>query len=196
MAIEGNVIAITGASSGIGKALARRLSERGARVVLGARNKERLNQAAEAIREAGGQCVAHALDVSRLADAERFVATACDAFGTLDALVSNAGVMPIGPLEELATQDWMEKVDINLKGVLNGIAAALPVFLRQGRGHFIQTASTAARKVVPGQAVYAATKAAVLALSDGLRQELAGRVRVTVVSPGFTATNFTEQSHR
>lgn len=141
-------------------------------------HQERLDQTAAAIRGAGG---------------ERVLTRAGDAFCGLDVLVSNAGVMPIGPLEALATDSWMEMVDVNLKGVVNGIAAALPVFLRQGRGHFVNTASTAARKVVPGQAVYTATKAAVLALSEGLRQELTGRVRVTVVSPGFTAKNFVDQ---
>ena len=105
-------------------------------------------------------------------------------------LVSSAGAMPIGPLDELAVDDWEQMVDVNLKGVLFGIAAALPVFRAQDSGHFINIASTAARKTTPNQTVYSATKAAVLALSDGLRQELAGKLRVTVISPGFTETNF------
>lgn len=113
-------------------------------------------------------------------------------YGRVDVLFSNAGAMPIGPLDDLAVDDWEQMVDVNIKGVLFGIAAALPIFRKQGSGHFIHTASTAARKSVPNQVVYSATKAAVLAISDGLRQELAGQVRVSVISPGFTDTAFSE----
>jgi NADP-dependent 3-hydroxy acid dehydrogenase YdfG len=112
-------------------------------------------------------------------------------FGRLDVLISNAGAMPIGPLTELAVEDWMQTVDVGLKGVLHGIGAALPLVQEQGSGHFIHTASTASRKVVQGQAVYAGTKAVVLAISDGLRQELAGKVRVTVIRPGYTSESGT-----
>ncbi len=190
--IENKVIAITGASSGIGLATARLLSARGAKVVLGASRADPLNAAADAIRRDGGQAATAVVDVSRLVDLRRFVACACESFGRLDVLVSNAGVMPIGPVRRLATDDWDRMVDVNLKGVLWGVAAALPVFEAQGGGQFVHVASTAARKTVPNQAIYSATKAAVLAFSDGLRQELAGKFRVTVVLPGFTATNFAE----
>ncbi len=186
------VVAITGASSGIGEATARYLAARGDKVVLGARGLDQLAAVTGRIVASGGVAACAKVDVARRADLEALVALARDKFGRLDVLVSNAGAMPIGPLEELAVADWERMIDINIKGILYGIAAALPVFKDQGSGQFINIASTAARKTVPGQAVYSATKAAVLALSDGLRQELAGRFRTTVISPGFTDTNFAE----
>ena len=189
------VVAITGASSGIGEASALRLAADGAKVVLAARGEAKLAALADRIGAAGGTAWCVAADVTRRADLLKLVDAARDRFGRLDVLVSNAGAMPIGPLDELAVDDWELMVDVNLKSVLYGVAAALPVFRAQGTGHFINIASTAARKTVPNQAVYSATKAAVLALSDGLRQELAGRVRVTVISPGFTDTNFAEHVH-
>ena len=184
------VVAITGASSGIGKATGMHLASQGAKVVLSARGEEKLRSVARDIEAAGGDAAIASIDVSRRDDLARFVETARQRFGRLDVLVSAAGAMPIGPLSDLAVDDWEKMVDVNLKGVLHGIAAALPVFLAQNSGHFINIASTAARKTTPNQAVYSATKAAVLALSDGLRQELAGKLRVTVISPGFTNTNF------
>jgi NADP-dependent 3-hydroxy acid dehydrogenase YdfG len=188
--IADKVIAITGASSGIGKATALHLGERGAKVVLGARDESGLAEVAEAIARAGGQSSFKKTDVSNRQDVFGLVQHACDSFGRLDVFFSNAGAMPIGPLEDLRVDDWDEMVDVNFRGVLHGIAAALPIFRRQESGHFIHTVSTAARKTVPNQVVYSATKAAVLALSDGLRQEVAGRIRVGTVSPGFTATGF------
>ena len=190
--VNGQVVAITGASSGIGKATALELARLGAKLVLGARHEEALVQVAEEIRAAGGEAVYRITDVSRREDLLQLVHLAQDSFGQLDVLFSNAGAMPIGPFDELAVDDWETMVDVNIKGVLFGIAAALPVFREQGSGHFIQTASTAARKTVPNQVVYSATKAAVLALSDGLRQELAGQIRVSTVLPGFTDTAFSE----
>jgi NADP-dependent 3-hydroxy acid dehydrogenase YdfG len=190
MAIEGKVVAITGASSGIGEATAKLLASGGAKVVLGARGEKRLNAVAAQIERSGGEVAFRPTDVTSRDDLARLVTMFKERFGRLDVLISNAGVMPIGPLTELAVDDWMQTIDVGLKGVLHGIAAALPLFLEQGSGHFIHTASTAARKVVQGQAVYAGTKAAVLAISDGLRQELAGKVRVTVILPGYTNTDF------
>ncbi len=190
--IEGQVVVITGASSGIGKATALALARLGAKVVLGARHKEALGQVAEQVRLAGGEVVYRSTDVSKREDLTSLVGLAQQKFGRLDVLFSNAGAMPIGPFDELAVEDWETMVDVNIKGVLYGIAAALPVFRKQGSGHFIHTASTAARKTVPNQVVYSATKAAVLALSDGLRQELAGQVRVSTLLPGFTDTAFSE----
>lgn len=184
------VVAITGASSGIGEATAIHLAAQGARVVLGARREGRLSALAERITAAGGNAVSARADVTRRDDLARLVALALERFGRLDVLVSNAGAMPIGPMADLAVDDWERMVDVNIKGVLHGIAAALPVFRAQGAGHFINVASTAARKTVPNQTVYSGTKAAVLAISDGLRQELAGTVRVTVILPGFTDTRF------
>ena len=190
--IEGQVVAITGASSGIGKATALELARLGAKLVLGARHEGALVQVAEQIRLAGGEVVYRSTDVSKRQDLIALVRFAQENFGRLDVLFSNAGAMPIGPFDELAVEDWETMVDVNIKGVLYGIAAALPVFREQGSGHFIHTASTAARKTVPNQVVYSATKAAVLALSDGLRQELAGQMRVSTILPGFTDTAFSE----
>lgn len=190
--MAGKVIAITGASSGMGKAAAIHLAARGANVVLGARGEEGLSALAERIIAAGGNAVYARTDVTRRGDVARLVALARERFGRLDVLISNAGAMPIGPMDDLAVDDWDQMIDVNIKGMLYGIAAALPVFRDQGGGHFINIASTSGRKTVPNQAVYSGTKAAVLAISDGLRQELAGRVRVTVISPGFTDTNFAD----
>ncbi len=190
--LEQKVVAITGASSGIGRATALHLAQRGASVVLGARSEEGLEALAGAIGERGGSASYCVTDVRKREDLLRLVAKAVETYGRLDVLFSNAGAMPIGLMSDLAVDDWEQMVDVNLKGVLYGIAAALPVFQRQGFGHFIHTSSTAARKTSPNMAVYSATKAAVLALSDGLRQELAGQIRVSVIAPGFTDTAFVE----
>ena len=186
------VVAITGASSGIGATTAAFLAARGHKVVLGARGSDRLSEVTNRINLAGGEAAQAAIDVTKRADLEKLVALARGRFGRLDVLISNAGAMPIGPLDDLAVDDWEQMIDVNIKGVLYGIAAALPVFRKQAAGHFINIASTSARKTVPGQSVYSCTKAAVVALSDGLRQELAGSLRVTVISPGFTDTNFVD----
>ncbi len=190
--INGQVIAITGASSGIGRATALHLARGGAKVVLGARHEEGLETLTQEIRAAGGESVYRVTDVRKREDLQGLVALAQQSFHRLDVLFSNAGAMPIGPFDDLAVNDWETMVDVNIKGVLFGIAAALPVFRQQGSGHFIHTASTAARKTVPNQVVYSATKAAVLAISDGLRQELAGHIRVSTILPGFTDTAFSE----
>jgi NADP-dependent 3-hydroxy acid dehydrogenase YdfG len=190
--IKDQVVAITGASSGIGRATALHLARSGAKVVLGARHEEDLSRLTEEIKTAAGQAVYRVTDVSRREDLQGLVTVAQKSFGRLDVLFSNAGAMPIGPFDDLAVDDWETMVDVNIKGVLYGIAAALPVFRRQGSGHFIHTASTAARKTVPNQVVYSATKAAVLTISDGLRQELAGNIRVSTILPGFTDTAFSE----
>ena len=184
------VVAITGASSGMGAATAGFLAARGDKVVLGARGADRLAEVTNRIIAAGGQAAQAEVDVTKRADLEKLVTLARERFGRLDVLISNAGAMPIGPMDDLAVEDWAQMVDVNIKGVLYGIAAALPVFRKQEAGHFINIASRSARKTVPGQSVYSCTKAAVVALSDGLRQELAGKLRVTVISPGFTDTNF------
>jgi NADP-dependent 3-hydroxy acid dehydrogenase YdfG len=187
--INGKVVAITGASSGIGEAAARLLAEGGARVVLGARRTERLDEIAGEIRDAGGVVVTCGTDVTRREDLERLVGTATDTFGHLDVLVSNAGISKIGPIADRDVDGWSAMIDVNLRGVLHGIAAALPVFRRQGRGHFVTTVSTAGLKIVPTMAVYAATKNAVRAVMEGLRQESTdGVVRTTSISPGFVDT--------
>jgi NADP-dependent 3-hydroxy acid dehydrogenase YdfG len=182
--IAGKVIVITGASSGIGEAAARLLAERGAKLVLGSRRPEPLAALAGALDAAW-----RATDVSRRADVEALVALAGERYGRLDVLIGNAGAMPISPFDELRVDDWEAMVDVNLKGVLYGIAAALPVFRAQGSGHFVHTASTSAHRIVPAQSVYAATKMAVRAISEGLRQEAGDKLRVTIISPGMTRTN-------
>ncbi|WP_096291122.1 SDR family oxidoreductase [Mycobacterium ahvazicum] len=187
--IEGKVVAVTGASSGIGEATARLLAGRGARVVLGARRVERLDEIAGEIGDHGGQAVSCRVDVARREDLERLVGTAVDRFGRLDVLVSNAGISKIGPISELDVDGWAAMIDVNLRGVLHGFAAALPMFRRQGRGHFVTTVSTAGLKIVPTMAVYAATKNAVRTVMEGLRQESTdGMVRTTSISPGFVDT--------
>ncbi len=188
--IEGKVVAITGASSGIGAATAELLAGQGARVVLGARRLERLEAVAGRIADRGGQAAYQATDVRRRADVAGLAALAQERFGRLDVLVSNVGVGLVSPLDALRVDDWDEMIDTNIKGVLYGIAAALPVFRRQQAGQFVHVASTAAYKTVPAQAVYSGTKVAVRAISEGLRQEAGEHLRVTIVSPGFTRTDF------
>ena len=186
--IRGKVVAIAGASSGIGEATALHLAGRGVRLVLGARCSDRLDDLAARIASAGGEAVTVTTDVRRREDVAGLVDAARSRFGRLDVMVSNAGSMAVSGFDDLRVDDWELMVDVNLKGVLNGIAAALPVFRAQGSGHFVHTASTAAYKVVPTQAVYAATKTAVKVLTEGLRQEAGPNLRRTLVSPGFTNT--------
>jgi NADP-dependent 3-hydroxy acid dehydrogenase YdfG len=189
--INGKVVAITGASSGIGEATALLLAERGARLVLGARRGDRLG---DLVAKIGGEAAYARTDVTRREDLHALVALAKERFGRLDVLVSNAGAGPISPLADLRVGEWDEMVDVNIKGVLHGIAAALPVFREQQAGHFVTTASTAAFRVVPTMAVYAGTKVAVRAICEGLRQESGGGFRVTTVFPGFVRTDFAEAS--
>ncbi|WP_441246268.1 SDR family oxidoreductase [Kitasatospora sp. McL0602] len=188
--IENKVVAITGASSGIGEATALLLAARGAKVVLGARRRERLEGLAARIVEAGGEATCAVTDVTRQEDVAALVGLACERYGRLDVLVGNAGIGPVSPLDDLRVEDWDDMIDVNIKGVLYGIAAALPVFRHQGFGQFVNTASTAAYRTVPNQAVYSATKIAVRAISEGLRQEAGGALRVSIISPGFTRTDF------
>jgi len=163
--IEGKVVAITGASSGIGEATALLLAERGAKVVIGARGSERLKALADRIVSAGGDVAYARTDVKRREDLSNLVKLACERYGKLDVLVNNAGIGPISPLDDLRVDEWDDMIDINIKGVLNGIAAALPVFRKQGFGHFVNTASTAGHTTSPNQSVYSGTKFAVRARS-------------------------------
>ena len=190
--IEGKVVAITGASSGIGEATALILAARGAKLVLGARRKDRLEALAGRIAEAGGQVVCLSIDVKRREDLAALVGLACEAFGKIDVLINNAGIGPISLLDELRVEDWEEMIDVNIKGPLYGIAAALPVFRKQGFGHFINTLSTAGLIVKPTMAVYAGTKNAMRTIAEGLRQEAGADLRVTNISPGFIQTNFAD----
>jgi NADP-dependent 3-hydroxy acid dehydrogenase YdfG len=191
--ISGKVVAITGASSGIGEAVGRLLAERGAAVVLGARRTDRLDKIAEEIRDRGGRASTCSTDVTRPEDLRRLVGQAVTEFGRLDVLVSNAGISKIGPMADLDVDGWSAMIDVNLRGVLHGIAAAMPVFRTQGRGHLVTTVSTSGLKIVPTQAVYAATKNAVRTLLEGLRQESTdGVLRTTAVSPGFVRTELAD----
>jgi NADP-dependent 3-hydroxy acid dehydrogenase YdfG len=192
LGIENKVVVITGASSGIGEATALLLAERGAKVVLGARGSDRLQALAARIAGAGGEAAYASTDVRRRDDLSNLVTLACERYGKLDVLVNNAGIMPVSPLDDLRVEDWEDMIDINIKGVMYGIAAALPVFRKQGFGHFVNTASTAGHKTVPNQSVYSGTKFAVRAISEGLRQEAGDKLRVTIISPGFVRTNFAE----
>jgi NADP-dependent 3-hydroxy acid dehydrogenase YdfG len=187
--IDNKIVVVTGASSGIGRAIAIELAGHGARVVLSARSEASLSQVVDEITAAGGQAVAKTAEVHRRDDVAALVDYAVATYGRLDVFVCNAGIAPISPLADLRVDDWDAMVDVNLKGALNAVAAALPVFLDQGSGHFVFTVSTAGLVMIPSMAVYAATKNAVRTLVEGLRIESEGRYRVTGVSPGFVATN-------
>lgn len=187
--IEGKIVAITGASIGIGEATSLLLAERGAKLVLGARRLDRLETLATRIAAAGGEAILSCTDVRRREDVAGLVRLAGERYGKLDVLISNAGVAPNSPLDDLRVEDWDEMIDVNIKGVLYGIAAALPVFRRQGFGHFVHTLSTAGLRISPTMAVYAGTKNAVRAISEGLRQEAGDKLRVTTISPGFVSTD-------
>jgi NADP-dependent 3-hydroxy acid dehydrogenase YdfG len=190
--IKDKVVVITGASSGIGEATALLLAEHGAKVVLGARGLDRLETLAARIMNEGGEASYLCTDVRKRSDLSGLVKLAYDQYGKIDVLINNAGIGPISLLDELRVEDWEDMIDINIKGVLYGIAAALPIFRKQGFGHFINTASTSAHRIVPTMAVYAGTKAAVRTISEGLRQEAGDKLRVTVISPGVIHTDFTE----
>ena len=185
MSIQGKVVAITGASSGIGEAAARELAARGATVLVGARRTDRLETLVADLRKQGATAEFLALDVTNRDSVQDFVRFATERFGKLDAIVNNAGVMPLSPLEALKVDEWEQMVDVNIKGVLYGIAAALPVFKKQGYGHVINTSSIAAYRAIPTGAVYCATKAAVNFITEGLRQEN-NYIRTTIISPGVT----------
>jgi NADP-dependent 3-hydroxy acid dehydrogenase YdfG len=190
--LQGAVVAVTGASSGIGRECALAFAREGSRVALCARRLDRLEEVAEAVRAMGGEAWVTAADVADPEQVRRFVLGAVSRFGRLDVLVNNAGIGPISPLDDLRVEEWEQMLDVNVRGVLYGIAAALPVFREQGSGQFVNTASTAAHRIVPSMAVYAATKTAVRVISEGLRQEAGDRLRVTVVTPGVTRTDFAD----
>ena len=193
--IEGKIVVITGASSGLGEATARLLSSQGASVVLGARRADRLQSLAEALTDAGGKAIALPTDVTQPDQVQALVDAAVQAHGRIDAMINNAGLMPQALLERLQIGEWDRMIDVNIKGVLYGIAAALPYMQKQKAGHFINVSSVAGHKVGPGFAVYAATKFAVRALSEGLRQEVKPyNIRTTVISPGAVATELPDSS--
>jgi NADP-dependent 3-hydroxy acid dehydrogenase YdfG len=187
--IEGKVVVITGASSGLGEATARLLSAQGAMVALGARRADRLQALAEQLTRNGGRALALATDVTDRDQVKNLVDAAVRGYGRIDVMINNAGLMPQAPLERLQVDEWDRMIDVNIKGVLYGIAAALPYMKHQKAGHIINVSSVAGHKVKPGATVYAATKFAVRALSEGLRLEVKPyNIRTTVISPGAVAT--------
>src|SRR4051812_33174436 len=187
--IKDKTVVITGASSGLGEATARHLAQQGAKLVLGARRQDRIQALAKELTGSGGKAVAVTMDVTDRQQVQHLVDTAVESFGRVDVMINNAGLMPQALLERLDVADWERMIDVNLKGVLYGIAAALPIMKQQKSGHFINVSSVAGHKVGPGFAVYAATKFAVRALSEGLRQEVKPyNIRTTVISPGAVAT--------
>ncbi|WP_153464019.1 SDR family oxidoreductase [Sediminibacillus terrae] len=192
-ALNEKVVVITGASSGIGEATARLLASMGVHLVIGARRMERLEALASDILSDGGSVVVQQLDVTELEQMQAIIRLAQSRFGRVDAIVNNAGVMPLSPLEALKIEEWNRMIDVNIRGVLHGIASGLPVMKKQGYGHFINIASTGAYEVSPTAAVYCATKYAVRAITDGLRQETVGQdIRVTLLSPGVTESELAD----
>lgn len=190
--ISGKVVVITGASSGIGEATAKYLAQHGAKVMLGARRAAHLETIALAIRDAGGEVAYLQTDVTKREEVSALVAMAQQEFGGLDVMINNAGVAQLALMEEIDVTGWEEMIDVNLKGTLYGIAAALPVFKAQGSGHIINIISVAGIRIVPSMGVYAGVKNAVRTISEALRQESAGRWRVTGISPGFIKTSFSD----
>src|SRR5258708_23839639 len=185
------VVLITGASSGIGEAAVRLLAAQGHQLVIGARRTERLAALAEEIQASGGSVRYKALDVTSADDVNAFAQSALDAFGRIDVIVNNAGVMPLSPLSATKVDEWNRMIDVNIRGVLHGIAAVLPIMERQGFGQVINISSIGGLSVSPTAAVYCATKFAVRAISDGLRQET-DKVRVTVVCPGVVESELAD----
>ncbi len=185
------IVLITGASSGIGVGIARELAAAGATVVLGARRTDRLEVVATEIRDAGGKVMTRKLDVTDRADMAGFAEAARQEFGRVDVIVNNAGVMPLSPMASMKVDEWDRMVDVNIKGVLYGIAAVLPEMTERGSGHVINIASIGALQVVPTAAVYCATKFAVRAISDGLRQEQ-DKIRVTCIHPGVVESELAD----
>ncbi len=185
--IQGKVVAITGASSGIGEATAKELARRGAKVVVGARRTDRLEKLVADITAKGGEARLRAVDVTKRGDVEAFIRFAKTELGRVDVLVNNAGIMPLSPMSALKVEEWDRMIDVNVRGVLNGIAAVLPDMKARGSGQIVNVASVGAHVVVPTGAVYCATKYAVWAISEGLRQENPD-IRVTTISPGVVTT--------
>lgn len=187
--IEGKVVVITGASSGLGEAAARHLSAEGAKVVLGARRLNRIQALADEINASGGEAIAMQTDVTDRKQVEQLVKLAVDSFGQIDVMLNNAGIMPQAPLARLRVDEWDQQIDVNIKGVLYGIAAVLPHMQERKTGHIINVSSVAGHKVIPPGTVYCATKHAVRAIAEGLRMEMSEHnIRSTVLSPGAVDT--------
>jgi NADP-dependent 3-hydroxy acid dehydrogenase YdfG len=194
--ITGKVVVITGASSGLGESTARLLAEKGAKVALGARRKDRIDALVSDITAKGGSALGFRTDVTKREDVEALVKGAVERYGRIDVIVNNSGIMPIAPMAALKVEEWDRVIDVNIKGLLYGVAAVLPIMQKQKSGHIINMASIAGFKVfAPGGTVYSATKFAVRAVTEGLRQELkADNIRCTIISPGAIATELPESS--
>jgi len=190
--IKDKVVIVTGASSGIGAATALDLAAHGAKVMCAARREERLEALVNKIRDSGAEAQYRVVDVTDREAVKKLVDNTLAALGPIDVLFNNAGLMPLGPLKNLHLDEWERMIDVNIKGVLWGIAAVLPHMLERGQGHIINNASVAGHNVWPFYSVYSATKAAVRVISEGLRQETGDKVRVTIISPGITVTELTD----
>ncbi|MFD0765560.1 SDR family oxidoreductase [Mucilaginibacter lutimaris] len=190
--IKGKVVAITGASSGIGEATAVMLAAHGAKVVLAARRQDRLDKLVNHIKATGGDATYLVTDIKERGNLLKLVDMACNMHGRLDVMINNAGIARLSRMDEVEVTDWEEMIDVNIKGTLYGIAAALPVFKQQGSGHIINIISTSGIKIVPLQGVYAGTKNAIRTIAEALRQESGGLYRVTGISPGFVNTELTD----
>lgn len=188
--LKGKVVAVTGASAGIGKAIAIKLAENGVKVVLGARNIEQLQSIVDYIKNNNGDAISVKIDVSKKEDLIHFVNAAVEKYGTLDVIINNAGVAQLGRIDELDVDGWEQMININIKGVLYGMAAAIPVFKQQQSGHIVNIISTSGIKIVPTQGIYAGTKNAVRTISEAFRQESDGKIRITGISPGVVKTDF------
>ena len=194
MSIKGKTIIITGASSGIGEATAKKLSQEGANVVLSARREDRLNSLKDEIVKNGGMALVVPADVTNKEDFKKVVSSTLEEFGSIDGIINNAGLMPLSYVKNLHTDEWDKMIDVNIKGVTNGVSAVLPTMMEQKSGNIINISSSAAHKYYPGGAVYCATKAAVKMFTEGLRAELAPHygINVTSIDPGFVSTELTD----
>jgi|TARA_R110002020_G_scaffold2598_4_gene12384 NADP-dependent 3-hydroxy acid dehydrogenase YdfG len=194
MSIKGKTIIITGASSGIGEATAKKLSQEGANVVLSARREDRLNSLKDEIVKNGGLALVVPADVTKKEDFKKVVSSTLEEFGSIDGIINNAGLMPLSYVKNLHTDEWDKMIDVNIKGVTNGVSAVLPTMMEQKSGNIVNISSSAAHKYYPGGAVYCATKAAVKMFTEGLRAELAPHygINVTSIDPGFVSTELTD----
>ena len=194
MSIKGKTIIITGASSGIGEATAKKLSQEGANVVLSARREDRLNSLKDEIVKNGGMALVVPADVTNKEDFKKVVSSTLEEFGSIDGIINNAGLMPLSYVKNLHTDEWDKMIDVNIKGVTNGVSAVLPTMMEQKSGNIVNISSSAAHKYYPGGAVYCATKAAVKMFTEGLRAELAPHygINVTSIDPGFVSTELTD----
>ncbi|MEH1792452.1 MULTISPECIES: SDR family oxidoreductase [unclassified Nostoc] len=189
--IQNKVVIITGASSGLGEATAKRLAASGAKLMLAARREDRLKDLVAEIAKLGGTATYRVTDVVDRSQVEALAKETLSTYSRIDVLINNAGLMPLSPLDQVKVEEWDRMIDVNIKGVLYGIAAVLPIMRQQKSGHIINLSSVAGHKVFPGSAVYCATKYAVRAISEGLRLESNGEIRSTNISPGAVATELT-----